>query len=76
MKEAKRYVGYFNLDGQEFRLTTKARNEDSAKQRMISGLSKRLSLSRRALLYHFNGGKDNYIIQEDDTYDHLRTGSV
>jgi hypothetical protein len=72
----KRYVGYYNLDGQEFRLTTKAKSESSAHQRMISGLSKRLNLSRRALQYHFNGERDNYLIQEDAVYDDLRERSI
>ena len=66
------YVGYFNLDGQEFRLSTKSSSEEKAFHRMISGLSKQLSLSRRALLYHFDGSKDNYFIQEASVYDNLR----
>ena len=72
----RKFVGYFNLNGQEFRLTTNAGTQEKAYHRMISGLSKQLSLSRRALLYHFNGERDNYHIQEDSIYDHLRKAGV
>jgi hypothetical protein len=75
-KEMPRFYGLFNFQGDTHNLTTTAKTEDQAYHRMLSGLSKKLSLSRRALLYHFNGERDNYHITEEEPRNELRKGNV
>ena len=70
------FKGDFNFQGDTYRLTTKAKSEDQAYIRMLSVLSKKLSLSRRALTYHFNGGKDNYLITKEEQLDELCKGCI
>lgn len=60
-----RFIGHFNFQGELHHFTVSARNRDQAYMIMLSVLSKKLSLARRALMYHFNGEKDNYRILEE-----------
>ena len=62
----KEFIGTFNFQGESVTLQTKAKNPDHAYYRFIGALSKQFSLAKRALLYHFDGLKDNYIIREKE----------
>ncbi|RPI56357.1 MAG: hypothetical protein EHM49_00605 [Deltaproteobacteria bacterium] len=58
------YEGIFNYSGELFKLYTHANSPERAFLNFMSQLSKKLEVNKRAVMYRFNGSKDNYYVKE------------
>jgi hypothetical protein len=60
------YRGIFNYSGYQVVMHTEASSERKALMHFVTRMSIQFKTSRRAILYAFNGNKDNFLITKID----------